>query len=111
MTVTVRALVAPKQAEDSQTTQYESINSRAIIDKFTVTNTTGAADTISVNLIPMGGTADDTNLIIDAKSVAAGETWQSSELIGHVIESGGKLSTIAGAAATLTIAVTGRVIT
>ena len=46
MAVTTRALVSAKQAENVETTQYTApAATRVIIDKFTGTNTTGAAAT------------------------------------------------------------------
>ena len=35
MTVTVKVLIPPKQAEGTQTTQYTATNCKTIIDKFT----------------------------------------------------------------------------
>ena len=56
MAVTVKTLIAPKQAEATQTAQYTAVNCRTIIDKFTATNTSAANATISVNIIQSGGT-------------------------------------------------------
>ena len=42
MTVTIKVLIPAKQAENSQTTQYTAVNCKAIIDKFTITNTSAA---------------------------------------------------------------------
>jgi hypothetical protein len=111
MTVTVKNIIPPKQAENSQQMQYTALNCKAIIDKFTVTNTTGGAVTISVNLVVSGGSASAANRIISVKSVAAGECYTCPELIGHILESGGFISTLASAATSLTIDATGREIT
>lgn len=111
MTATVTNIIPAKQAANAQTTQYTAINCKAIIDKFTVTNTSGGAVTISVNLVVSGGSASAANRIISVKSVAAGECYTCPELIGHVLESGGFISTLASAATSLTIDATGREIT
>lgn len=111
MTVTVKNLIAPKQAENAQTTQYTATNCRARIDKFTVTNTTAANATISVNLVPSAGSAAAGNLIVSARAVAPGETYTCPELVGHVLESGGFISTLAGTASALTIRASGVEIT
>lgn len=111
MTVTVKNIIPRKQAENSQTTQYTAVNCKTIIDKFTVTNTTAGAVTLSVNLVASAGTASDANLIIDAKSIAAGECYTCPELVGQTLEPGGFISTLAGASTSLTISASGREIT
>lgn len=111
MTVTVKVLIPAKQAENSQTTQYTAVNCRAIIDKFTATNTSGGNVTIGVNLVTSGGSAGAANLIVDARSIAPDETYTFPELVGQALESGGIISTIANAATSLTIRASGREIT
>jgi len=110
MTVTVKTLIAAKDAEASQTTQYTATNCRAIIDKFTATNTTAGALTLSVNLVTLAGTAGATNLIVKLKSIAAGETYSFPEVVGHVLDSGGFISTVASATG-MTIRAAGREVT
>lgn len=111
MTVTVKNIIPPKQAENAQTTQYTATNCKAIIDKFTVTNTTGGAVTFSVNLVVLAGSASAANRVISVKSIAAGECYTCAELVGQGLESGGFISTLAGAATSLTIVAWGREIT
>jgi hypothetical protein len=111
MAVIVKVLIPAKQAEDLQTIQYTAVNAKAIIDKFTVTNTSAGNVTISVNLVPSGGTAGADNLILDTRGIAPDETYTCPELVGQVLESGGFISTIASAATSLTIRASGREIT
>lgn len=111
MGVTVRVLIPAKQAENSQTTQYTATNVKAMIDKFTATNTSAANVTLSVNLVASGGSASAANLIVDARTIAPDETYTFPELVGQVLESGGFISTIASAATSLTIRASGREIT
>lgn len=54
MAVTPKVLIAPKQAEAVQTTQYTATGARAIIDKFGTNTTTGNVS-ISVNLVWLAG--------------------------------------------------------
>ena len=108
MTVTAKELIASKQAPNSQTTEYTATNVRTIIDKFTGTNTSGGAVTLSVNLVPSGGSAGASNLIVDAKSINANETYTFPELVGQVLDSGSFISVIASAATSITIRVSGR---
>jgi len=111
MAITVRNIIPRKQAEAVQTTQYTAVNCRTVIDKFTVTNTTGAPVTISVYLVPSAGAANASNCVLSSKSIAANETYNCPELIGQALEASGFISTIAGAATSLTISATGREIT
>ena len=108
MTVTVKVLVPAKNVEATQTTQYTATGVTAIIDKFTATNYSGSAATISVNLVTPTGTANDSNLIVKAKALAAGETYIFPELVGHILPSGGFISTIAGTASAINMRVSGR---
>ena len=111
MTVTVENIIPPKDAETVDTAQYTSNDARTIIDKFTATNTSGAAITLSINLVTTGGVAGSDNLIVKDRSVTAGTTYISSEIVGHTLDIGGFISTIASAAAGLTIRASGRLVT
>lgn len=111
MTVSIKVLIPAKQAENSQTTQYTAVNCKALIDKFTITNTNTTNVTISVNLVTSGGSPGTNNLIMDTRSIAPDETYTCPELVGQALESGGFISTIASSATSLTIRASGREIT
>lgn len=108
MTVTAKNLVPAKTVEDTQTTQYIANGVTTIIDKFTATNYSGSAVTISVNLITPTETASNDNLIVKAKSLAASETYIFPELVGQILPSNGFISTIAGTASAINMRVSGR---
>ena len=111
MAVKVTCIIPSKQLEVAQTNQYIATNSKTMIDKVTVTNTTSATVTFSCNLVPEGGSVADTNAVIKTKSVAAGETYVCPELVGHVLEPGDAISMIASVADSLTIRASGREVT
>lgn len=111
MTVTVKNLIPRKQAENAQTAQYTATNCKAVIDKFTVTNTSAGNVPFSVNLVASGGAAGNSNLVLKTRSIAPNETYTCPELVGQVLEDGGFISTLAGAATSLTISASGREIT
>lgn len=111
MAVTIKNIIPRKQAENAQTTQYTAVACKTIIDKFTVTNTSGGNVAFSANLVASGGAAGASNLVIPAKSIAAGETYTCPELVGQTLEPSGFISTLAGAATSLTISASGREIT
>lgn len=112
MTVNAKVLIPAQNASNSQTTYYTaSTGVRTIIDKFTATNYTAGAVTLSVNLVTVAGSAADSNLVVKTKSLAAGETYTFPEVVGHVLDAGGFISTIASAATSITIRASGREIT
>jgi len=108
MTVTVKVLIPAKTAEASQTTQYTASNVTTIIDKFTATNYSATAATLSVNLVTSGDTAGNQNLITKAKTLAASEVYTFPEIVGQVLIAGGFISTIAGTASAINIRASGR---
>ena len=111
MTVTVKVLVPAKFAENAQTTQYTAVGVTTIIDKFTATNISASAATISVNLVTTAGSAGNTNLITKTKTLQASEVYTFPELVGQVLGSGDFISTIAGTASAINIRVSGREVT
>lgn len=110
MATNVTVLIPAKTAENTQTTQYTSTNVTTLIDKFTATNYSGSAATLSVNLVTFADSAGNQNLIVKAKTLQPNETYTFPELAGHALSSGGFISTIAGAAASINIRASGRVI-
>lgn len=109
MTVTAKALFEALQAQNAETTQYTAPSgTRTIIDKFTGTNTTAAAATLTVKLVQNGGAASAANTIVSAKTLQPGETYTFPEVVGHVLNPGDFISTLAGTAAAITIRSSGR---
>ena len=111
MTVSIKVLIPAKIAEATQTTQYTAVGVSAIIDKFTATNYSATAATISVSLVTGGDTAGNQNLITKTKTLQAAETYTFPELIGHVLAPSGFISTIAGTATSINIRASGREVT
>lgn len=110
MTTTTAAIIPAKAAENAQTTQYTSTSVKTIIDKFTATNTTGGNVTFAVNLVNSGGGAAAGNLMF-SRTILAGQCYTCPELIGHTLEAGDFISTLAGAATSITIRASGRQVT
>ena len=108
MTVTVKVLIPAKTAESSQTTQYTASGVTTIIDKFTATNYSATAATISVNLVTGASTAGDSNLITKSKTLQPSEVYTFPELVGQVLMPSGFISTIAGTASAINIRSSGR---
>ena len=111
MTVTVKVLVPAKNVENSQTTQYTATGVTAIIDKFTATNYSGSAATISVNLVTVSGSAGNSNLITKTKTLQASEVYTFPELVGQVLGVGDFISTAASTGSAINMRVSGREVT
>lgn len=110
MAVSISNIIPAKTAEASQTTQYTSTGVQTIIDKFTATNYSAVAATISVNLVTPADTASNDNLIVKTKTLQASETYTFPELVGHVLPASGFISTIAGTATAINIRASGRLV-
>ena len=111
MAVNVKVLIPAKIAENTQTTQYTAQNVSAIIDKFTATNYSATAATISVNLVTTAGSAGNINLITKTKTLQPSEVYTFPELVGQVLGPGDFISTIAGTASAINMRVSGREVT
>ena len=110
MAVTISNIIPAKTAENAQTTQYTSNGVQTIIDKFTATNYSATAATISVNLVSPAGSAGNDNLIVKTKTLQPSETYTFPELVGHVLPGSGFISTIASAASAINIRASGRLV-
>ncbi len=108
MTVYVKNLVPAKIVEATQITQYTATGVTTIIDKFTATNYSAAAATISVNLVTVAGSAGNLNLITKTKTLQPAEVYTFPELVGQVLNPGDFISTIAGTATSINMRVSGR---
>jgi len=110
MSVSISNIIPAKIAEATQTTQYTSTGVQTIIDKFTATNYSAVAATLSVNLVTSADTAGNQNLIVKTKTLQPSETYTFPELVGHVLPVGGFISTIAGTATSINIRASGRLV-
>lgn len=111
MTVSPEVLIAAKNAESSQTTQYTSTGLYTIIDKFTATNYSAGPVTLSVNLVTAADTAGNQNLVVKTKTLQAGETYTFPEIVGQILNPSDFISTIASAATSVNIRASGRKVT
>lgn len=76
-------------------TYYTSpTNTAATITAATLTNTTAGTVSVSVYLVPQGGTAGPSNILISAHSITAGNSYTCPELINQVVERGGAIQAV-----------------
>lgn len=111
MAVLSKTLIQAKEAEAVLTAQYTAVGCRAVIDKFTATNH-GVGDVqFSIYIVPNAGTATVVNQILRTRTIAPGECYLCPEIVGHILEDGSFISTIANTANAITICASGREIT
>ncbi len=81
------------------------------IKAFTITNTDSSDRTVEVWLVPNGSSPDDTNKLIDGRTIQANSTLIIAEALGQLVDSGGEIIAKASSANTLTAIGAGTVIT
>lgn len=104
-----KLLIEDKLAEGSQTTQYTvPATTQTVIDEFTVTNTDSVVHRISINVVPSGGTAGPSNLVLPGLALIPGETFSIGILYQRVMETGQVVSTLASVSSKIVIRMSGR---
>lgn len=111
MTVTVKVLVPPLNVPTAPSAAYSAVNLTAIIDKCTIVNYSTTAASISIYLPASGASAASNNLVLQNKTLQAGETYTCPEVVGHVLASGGSIVAVASAALAIALRVSGREVT
>jgi hypothetical protein len=81
--------------------------SKVIIKQATFTNTDTVARTITVYRVPSGGAAAAGNLIIQAQSLSAGQSYDPPSLKNMVLNPGETLQALASTAAVVNVFVSG----
>lgn len=93
MAVNFAVLIPSISLAAGTTTQYTATGKTTMIDKFTMTNFSGAAAVFTVWLVPLGDSAANKNVLIYLRNIAAGETYLCPELVGQLILPGGFIAT------------------
>lgn len=86
-------IIKAKALDIAQTTQYIASGVIAIIDKFTVTNTSGNSVSLNVHLVPDGDSPSINNIVVFNRTIGIGETYTFPEIVGHVLSAGSYIST------------------
>lgn len=105
-----KTLVAGVQLAAVATTYYTVPDqTRAVIKRATLTNTTGTARTVTVYLVSRGATAGVANCVVSAVSVpvSGNRPVDLVELIDHVLERGDFLAALASAGSAISLRVSG----
>lgn len=107
-----QTLIAGSQLTTSAATYYTAgTNVKAIITNMTLTNTTATARTATVHVISAGATETALNMIISARVIAAGETYNCPEAIGKVMLATGTIRALAEAGTAISIEASGYEVT
>lgn len=92
----------------SAVTQYTAPGlTKAVIKKVTVTNTTGGAQSVTLYLIPSGGSAGDASTNTIAATVPANSGVELYLAENHVLETGDFVQALASANSALTLMASG----
>ena len=113
MAYTPKVLVAQQYVDNAATLKYTSPatvdgGKGTWIDKATFANPTGGAASVSVYIVPAGGSVTDATRAIPPVSIAAGATLSLSDLAGKFIAAGSAIHWVASAASTINGAINGR---
>jgi len=102
--ITPKRIISGAQVTASLAPYYTCpANTKCIIKNLSFSNTTATARTVTVNLIPSGGTAGAANQIVTTHTIPAYSEWQCSIASGHVLEAGGFIQAVADSASAITI--------
>lgn len=103
-----KQIVSPVQLTTAAATYYTvPANTITTISAATLTNTTGGAVTATVHLVPSGGSATAANMILSARTIAAGESYNISSAIGQSLPTGATIQALAGANTSITFVASG----
>src|SRR4051812_45692591 len=109
MSIVAKPLISSRFAASTDNIEYTvPAATRTIIDKFTATNTDSAAQTVTVNLVANGSSIAPSNIIVSARSIAAGATADLSELQNQILGTSDFISIKAGASNKVVIRASGR---
>jgi hypothetical protein len=108
MPIIAANIIPAKNMENAQTTQYVATGVTTIIDKFTATNFSSGMVNVSVNLAAVSEATGNSNLIVKTRTLQPGETYTFPEIVGHILPSGGFVSTLASASSAVNLRASGR---
>jgi hypothetical protein len=95
VTIVNKSMVDGVNLTDSVVTYYTATDVRAVIQKATFTNDDTGIVTVTINLVPSGGSATYANRITKEHSIIGGDTWSCPDIVNHELEAGGFISMVA----------------
>lgn len=108
MTVTPKKLFTPALLTTSLATYYTApTNTKTLLKKVTLTNTSANAETVDLHLVETGGSAGDANKILDGVAIGPGKTYEVYEAEGHIMNSGDFIRALASTVSVVNIQISG----
>lgn len=108
MTVTAKCLVESKFIEAVETSQYTA-SVRTIIDKCTLAAPVSTNTSVTLKIVPSGGTAGGSNIVMAAKVMTTSDpTYTCPEIVGHILNPGDIISTLSTVASSVSLRISGR---
>lgn len=92
-----KGLTAAQLTTSAATYYTVPTNVISTISALSLCNTTAGAVTATVHLVPSGGTATATNMILSARTLAAGESFNVFTAIGQSMAQAGTIQALASA--------------
>lgn len=103
----IRSTYLPITTEAAQYTVPASTSVK--VSTASITNVTGTAVTVSLSLVPTGGSLDGTHRVLQSYSLQANDTMDLSWLKGAMLGPGDVIGGLAGTASAVVLVVTGTV--
>jgi hypothetical protein len=101
---TAKRIIDGAQLTTSAATYYTvGTGTSCILRRLTFTNTSAGAVTVTLYLVPSGGSAGDSTTLSKTKSLAAAESWSCPDAEGHVMAAGGTVQALASSATSITL--------
>lgn len=108
MTTTVRRFAAlTAQLGTGASVIYTASNVRAQVLAASFTNTNVGAQTVTLHIVPSGGSPSDANMVMKAVSIPAGGSYRAIELVGQALNAGDTIQALASAATSITPVISG----
>lgn len=109
-----RVLASGQLPATTATTIYTvAATSEAKVGSFSLTNVTASAVTVTIAVVPSGGSLDSTRTVLSAYSLAANDTISHKDVLsafdGLILETGALISITAGTANAVNYLLSGQV--
>ncbi len=109
-TVRLAQLIAPAHLPSSAAALFTAqTGETAAIHAASLTNTTAGSQTVTVHIVPSGGSVADSNMVLKARSVAANTSVTVPELINHIIPAGAAIHGFCSAGTAISLAISGMI--
>lgn len=82
-------------------------NTITTISAATLTNSTAVARTVTMHLVPSGGTPSAANMILSARTISPGESYNVAQAIGQSMRAGSTIQALADAANAVSLVASG----